>query len=397
MDRNDMGRRQVLQTSVAAGGLLILKPETVFGAQANSAVEIGIVGCGGRGTMMGMRFPEYTGARVVALADLYRDRIDSFLARTKLQVDESRIFLGLNSGPELMRTKLDAVVLETPTYAFPALAEAGVAAGKHVFMAKPVAVDVPGCLRVKEAGVKARGKLSFLVDFQIRARDTFREAVERVRRGDIGEPMFGHVYYHDTSVRVRRIPNVPAAKERMRNWYFYRALAGGLLVSRDIHVLDGANWFMGSHPEKAAGHGGMKSRRELGDCWDYFILTFWYPNGCVVDFSSTEFTTGYRDMCMRFYGSTGAVDSHYDGAIKIGGSNPWPGTEKDETGRLGVLENVKNFIASIKSGKYLNNADDAVDSTLTSLLGMMAAHSGRPWTWQELLRNKERLDPRVEG
>jgi hypothetical protein len=71
--------------------------------------------------------------------------------------------------------------------------------------------------------------------------------------------------------------------------------------------------------------------------------------------------------------------------------------ELDKTHDLGVTENIKTFVASIRDGNPVNNADDAVDSTLTSLLGMMAAHSGRPWTWEELLRNRETLDAQVPG
>jgi len=38
--------------------------------------------------------------------------------------------------------------------------EAAVAAGKHVYLEKPVAVDVPGALKVIEIGKRAQGKLS---------------------------------------------------------------------------------------------------------------------------------------------------------------------------------------------------------------------------------------------
>ena len=57
-------RRSFLKA--AAGGVLILKPETVFGSQANSTVEVGLVGCGGRGNWIAPFFPEFTGARIVA-------------------------------------------------------------------------------------------------------------------------------------------------------------------------------------------------------------------------------------------------------------------------------------------------------------------------------------------
>jgi predicted dehydrogenase len=104
---------------------------------------------------------------------LYQRRLDEFLKRTRVNVEPARIYTGVRSGEELIHSKLDAVVLETPPYVFPSLANAAVSAGKHVYMAKPVAVDVPGCLEVKSAGERARGKLNFLVDFQVRAQDAF--------------------------------------------------------------------------------------------------------------------------------------------------------------------------------------------------------------------------------
>ncbi len=57
-------RRAFLGT--AASGLLLLKPETAFSYQANSALELGIIGMGGRGNWIGGHFKEHTGARIVA-------------------------------------------------------------------------------------------------------------------------------------------------------------------------------------------------------------------------------------------------------------------------------------------------------------------------------------------
>jgi len=293
----------------------------------------------------------------------------------------------------MMQTRMDAVVLETAPYAFPQLAEAAVDAGRHIFLAKPVAVDVPGCRRIRAAGARAKGKVTFFVDFQIRARDTFQEAVTRLRRGDIGKVALGQVYYHDSSVWPKPAEGLSAAEGRMRNWYFIRALGGDLLPTRDIHALDCANWYMGSPPEKAWGTGGIAVRTHYGDAWDHFILALWYPNGVKVDFSSTEYPSAFRDVCMRFHGSDGTVDSHSRGPIRIVGKNPWTGSEFDNTHALGLVANIKSFGESIRSGRLLHNVDDAVDSTLTCILGRMAAYSGRVVTWQEMLASREVYDP----
>ena len=173
-DQNDgNGRRQFLKS--AAGGFLILKPATVFGSQANSAVEVGLIGCGERGNWIAPFFPEFTGARVVALADVYRKHLDS--TADAFKVDGSRAYHGKFAYQELANSELDGVVIETPTYFHPEAAEAAVEAGKHVFMAKPVAVDVYGCKSVLSSADKAAEKnLTYLVDFQTRAMPYYQEA-----------------------------------------------------------------------------------------------------------------------------------------------------------------------------------------------------------------------------
>ncbi|MCX6619954.1 MAG: Gfo/Idh/MocA family oxidoreductase [Acidobacteria bacterium] len=186
-------RRRFLKE--ASAGVLILKPETVFGSQANSAVEVGLVGCGGRGNWITPFFVEYTGARVVAVADVVQSHLDK--TRDKFKVDPGRAYYGPEASRQLAESKLDAVIIETPPYFHPDHAAEAVAAGKHVYVAKPVAVDVPGCRSILASGRKAQEKkLNFLVDFQSRSQPVFQEAAQRVHRGDIGKPAMAQVFYY---------------------------------------------------------------------------------------------------------------------------------------------------------------------------------------------------------
>ena len=151
-------RRRFLQTAAAGSGLLLLKPETVFSYQANSSVELGLIGCGGRGNWIGPFFPEYAGARIVALADVIREHLDT--TASKFKVEGSRAHYGPNAYQEVIASKVDGVIIETPPYFHPEQARAAVEAGKHVYLAKPVAVDVPGCKSILESGRKAQGKVT---------------------------------------------------------------------------------------------------------------------------------------------------------------------------------------------------------------------------------------------
>ncbi|HUJ93735.1 MAG TPA: hypothetical protein VLW84_00610, partial [Terriglobales bacterium] len=74
--------------------------------------------------------------------------------------------------------------------------------------------------------------------------------------------------------------------------------------------------------------------------------------------------------------------------------NAWNGAEKDPTFRDGAITNIKNFIESIRTGKLLNNGETAVESTLTAVLGRMAAYGRREVSWEEMLRVNEPFDGR---
>ena len=72
--------------------------------------------------------------------------------------------------------------------------------------------------------------------------------------------------------------------------------------------------------------------------------------------------------------------------------NPWLGAEKDDTFRQGAINNVKAFIESIHTGKLLNNAEQAVESNLTAIMGRNAAYKNGSVTWDELLRSEEKFE-----
>ncbi len=383
----------------AAGGALLLPPRTVFGSQANSAVEVGLVGCGSRGNWIAPFFPEHTGARVVAVADVVKQRLDA--TRQKLAVDESRAYYGPDAYRELAQSKLDAVVIETPTYFHPVQAAAAVEAGKHVYCAKPIAVDVPDSKAFLAAGQKAESKgLSFWVDFQTRARPVFQEAVARMKRGDIGNIAMAQVFYYANRPWTdRSTPGMDPGLIRMINWLGDRVLSGDFIVEQNIHVLDLANWYLGGHPVRAVGGGGRTSwtgtRSDWGDNWDHFAVTFWYPDGVHASFSSHQLTGSFSDLCVRCFGQRGCADTHYGGLVRIISDDRdknWTGAQTDDTFTGGCIANVKDFINSVRAGKPINNAATAVESNFIGILGRMAAYRGDVVTWDEMLASTEKWE-----
>ena len=383
----------------ATTGLLLVSARTAFSYEANSTVEIGLVGCGSRGNWLAPFFTADPGVRIVALADVIRENLDK--TRQAMNVAEERSYYGPHACEQLVNSKVDAVAIETPPYFHPSHTMAAVQAGKHVYLAKPVAVDVAGCRSILESGRRAYGKLTYLVDFQTRSRPAFQEAAERVHRGDIGKPVFAQIFYYaGRPFTDRSQPGMDPGQARVMNFYMDRVLGGDIIVEQNIHVIDAANWLLNSRPVKAFGTGGRTdwagTPYNTGDAYDHFAVTYWYQNGVQATFSSNQLTKSFADLSIRCFGLDGCADTHYNGLIRITGKNPWVGAEHDSTFKEGAITNVKSFVDSIRTGKNLNNSETAVESTLTAILGRTAAYKQEMVTWDDMMASNEKWEAELK-
>jgi len=417
--KSQIGRREFIIGTASAAGLMILKPALVRGTAANSAVGLGILGCGGRGTAVGSGFVENTPTRVVALADLFDDQLKAAtktfnsLAQAKghAGIDSGQLFRGPKACEQLAASKeVDAVLIATPPYFHPQHLEIMVAAGKHIYLEKPVAVDVPGAKRVIQAGDKAGTKLSLAVGFQIRKAPPYVELVRRIHGGALGKIACGLAYYYCPAIDRPDWPNASPVERRLRNWLHDRVLSGDILVEQNIHVIDICNWVLQGHPLKAVGSGGRKVRTDHGNCSDNYNLVFTYPGNVQISFGSTQFDKVAFDAAVRFFGTRGSSESHYDHRVSIAGEEPWdaglgPAQSGGEFSAAGTFrgaldqadsEKQKAFIESITSGKFINEAAQGADSALSAMLGRTAAYTGQEVTWEQLIASEEVWDAGID-
>ena len=300
-----------------------MKPELVRGSQANSKIALGLIGCGGRGTWIADLFKQHGGYEIVAAMDYFPDKVNAFGAKFNLAPE--RRYSGLKGYRRMLEGKVDAVAIESPPYYHPEQAAAAVDAGAHVYLAKPVAVDVPGCRSIEESSSKAAAKnRCFLVDFQTRTDPFYQEAVKRVHSGDIGPILCGEAAYWAGSPFTRLIeqlrvepcgPGAPLARLGRGPRSFRRYYHRTKYSLHRCHDMD-----HGRHPVRATGKGGLKSRTE-GSCWDHFSVIFTFPEEVIVTFASKQFGEGFDDIVCRMYGAKGTIDTHYAGNVAIRGES----------------------------------------------------------------------------
>src|SRR6059036_2732200 len=331
-DADALDRRTFVGATAAAAAAMFIKPELVHGTRANSAIRVGLLGCGGRGTEDAENLLDTGGARVVALADLFPDQLDAARAHfDQVQqakgfaaLDPKQLFVGPRAYEQIAASKeVDALVIATPPYFHPQHLETAVAAGKHVYLEKPVAVDVAGAKRVLEIGKRAQGKLSLDVGFQIRDCPPFVEMVKRIHGGSLGKIICGESHYFAGYLDRPAWPDATPVERRLRNWVYDRVLSGDIIVEQNIHMIDICNWVLKAHPLKASASGGRAGRPTDGDVYGNYDVLFHYPDGVDVTFSSTQFAKGWWDVTERFFGNKGTSQSPYAGPLGIWGDEPW--------------------------------------------------------------------------
>ncbi len=400
-DAATMTRRSFIAgTGASVLAFTVLKPGLARGAEANSKIDIGLIGCGGRGKWIADLFMKNGGYNLVAVADYFQDHSDE--AGAKFNVPAANRYTGLSAYRKLLEQKLDAVVIESPPYFHPEHAAAGVDAGKHVYLAKPIAVDVPGCLTVAESGTKATmKKLCFQVDFQTRANKLYQDAVKAVHDGEIGKIVSVEANYQcdatwgGMDTVLRKDPKNPEV--RLRAWGVDRLLSGDIITEQNIHALDVACWMLDAEPVRAFGTGGRK-REFLGDCWDHFAVIYYFPNDLVVSFNSHQAGFGYDDILCRVYGLKGTADTHYFGNVTVKAADFHSDGSVGNLYTDGVVTNIATFRGNITKGECANlTVPASVRSNLSTILGRTAAYKNGMVTWEEMMRRKERFTPDLKG
>ncbi|OHB75458.1 MAG: hypothetical protein A2Z25_06925 [Planctomycetes bacterium RBG_16_55_9] len=401
-ETSDLSRRDFMKTSAALGAAMWALGASRIYAAGSDTIRIGLIGCGGRGTHdTGNCLNCAEGVELVAMGDLFADRLTSSLNRlkqqagSKVKVTDERCFVGWDAYKKVLACdEVDLVVLTQPPHFRAMHLRAAVEAGKHVFMEKPVAVDPVGVRSVIASSELADEKnLTILAGTQMRRIAHLMEGIKRIHDGQIGNVVSGQCVRIGGGMTTwgprQRQPEWTDMEWHLRRWLFMTWLSGDFITEMHVHNLDIMDWAMGSHPVQCLGLGGrqVRTQPEFGNAYDHFAVEYEYPNGVRVEYMGAQIDR-VTDRCDQWIvGTKGRAYLDFANAV-IEGDNPF---KYDGPAWNPEVRQHADQMAAIREGKRLNEGKRIAESTLTSIMGRMSAYTGRAMKWDWAM-NASKLD-----
>jgi predicted dehydrogenase len=361
--RSEVSRREFLKTSAAmsAAALVSGLGTSHIYAAGSDTIKVGLIGCGDRakGSMNNLKKDPNFGAMVDA--------------------PEEACFGGFDNYEKVIASGVDAIVTAAPPGFRPYHVPAAIAAGKHVFMEKPVCVDPWGYREmIKAHEMATQKKLTVVAGTQRRHSNRYRATLEQIRNGRIGKVVGGQFYWMGGPVTHNRPrgPNMSDIEWQIMNWYAWCWICGDHIVEQHVHNIDIMLWALGSPPEMCVAVGGRQARSEPGNIWDHFAVEYEFPGGVRCASYCSHWPKSAGRVSERVVGEKGSSNCNGD----ISGETKWnyQGQEPNPY----IQEHVA-FLASIKGdGPHYNETKQVAESTMTAVMGRMAAYTGREFSWK---------------
>jgi myo-inositol 2-dehydrogenase/D-chiro-inositol 1-dehydrogenase len=405
-------RSFIKRTSTVAGGAAILSTLPIerfaHAATGTEEIKLALVGCGGRGSgaaNQALSTSNLGPVKLVAVADVHEDRLKGALNNLKkthgdsVDVPQERQLIGFDAYKQAI-SQADVVILATPPGFRPMQFEEAIRQGKHVFMEKPVAADAAGVRQVLAAAEEAKKKnLKVGVGLQRRHQAGYLETVQRIHDGAIGDVNSMRCYWNGQRPWQKKRADLEKQYGRpltemeyqLRNWYYFTWLSGDHIAEQHIHNIDVINWIKKGPPVKARAMGGREitGGPDDGEIYDHFACEFEYEDGSIC-YSYCRHQPGcWNSVSEHVVGTKGRADVS---GYKIFGADQW--RYRAEGAKDPYQKEHDDLFTAIRENKEFNEAVYGAESTMTSILGRMAAYSGKELDYKAALNSQIALVPK---
>ena len=392
-----------LTGSAAAATALGLNVQPARAVGSDNVLKIGLIGCGGRGSGAAAQALTADGHSVLhAIGDVFADRIEGSLRSLtpnfegRIDVDDSRKFVGLDAYRGVIDSGVDVVLLTTPPAFRPAHFEYAVQQGKHIFAEKPVSVDVVGAKRILATLPEAKARnLSIVSGFCWRYSDSRREAFAQLHDGAIGDINSYFATYYSGPVNPYPAGDDPDTEpdlaRQLRYWQNFIWLSGDSLVEQAVHSVDKISWAMRDQPPLACvATGGRQQPAHGGNIFDHFHVAYEYQDLVFCHLGSRQQTGCHTENADYVRGSKGSLLIGRGGHPVIRGETSWR-FRGDERNMYQVEHD--DLFAAIRSGERVDDTEWMTRSTLLAIMGRNAAYTGQRIQWDEFIKDDTSLVP----
>ena len=358
-------------------------------------IKVGVVGNGGRGAWIAGLFAKHGGYEMHAVADYFQEKADR--CGDAIGVDKSRRFSTLSGYKQLIESGIEAIAIETPPYFMPEIAAAAVQAGLHVYLAKPVATDVPGCQSILASSHKSSAaKKCFLVDYQIPTDPVNQGIVKKIHDGAIGKVV--QVNSWGGGSPGADPPFTGSYESRLTGliWVADYAMGGDVIGNFDIHAIDTALWVLGARPIAAMGASSISRPDPHGDAREVCSVVYDYASGAVHNhLGQSNLPTS---LCCHVWAQNGKATIMYWGSSELHGPDLAINSPVENLYEAGATRNIAKFYTNITEDRYENETTQrAVDGALTCYLGREAGIRRRRITMAEFIKEGKHATIDLKG
>jgi predicted dehydrogenase len=400
MEEDNISRRKFVSTgAIAVSGLATLGLSGLGNAVFNKdVVRVGIIGTGSRGTGLAHLIKEIPAMQVVACCDIIPEHLQNGL---KEAAEGARAYTDYR---KLLEDKsIQAVIIATPLYLHYPMAIHAIEAGKHIYLEKSLAYTIPECIALVKA--VRNSKLVFQVGYQYRYSRMYHKVKDVIRENWLGKITHFECQYNRNA--NWRVPVDDPQLERVINWRMYRLYCGGLLSELCSHQIDQVNYFLGSHPLKVTGIGGIDYWKDGRDTYDNIRTIYEYPNGVKSSVTSI-LSNAFNGYLIRILGDVATLEIQRDKAFIYAESTDnakaivdgvTGATKKaithgegvelvfDEPGRKQsepTTDCLIDFLGCIQNNrKPVSNVETARDASIAVLIGNKAADTQSFQVWED--------------
>ena len=357
-------------TALLAGTLT----ETARGFAANDTLQVGLIGVGGRCKHLVKSFAALPNVKITAVCDVW----DQNLADGQKLADP-KVFATKRTEELLARKDVDAVLIATPDHWHVANTAEACAAGKHVYVEKPLTHDLAEGKAVIAA--QNRAKTVVQVGTQQRSMTHIRKAHEVLKAGTVGTVHKVHCTWNRNAPRAQRFKDTmdpkavdwkrflgtakdqPFDAYRFRQWRWFWDFGGGIFTDLMVHWIDVVHWFLDlDHPYTAASVGDFYSAKDVWETPDTVQTLLRYPDKEVQVYFEGTFSNNRNGAMVEFMGTEGTlyVDRGRYEVIPDRGKKGTPSQLVLGTGEKGLdfydkpdgeLLHLADWVEAIRTGK----------------------------------------------